>query len=95
MLILQYWVSEESMPTWGWLIVFFVFFSLLSTIGVVFYGEVEFWLGWFKILSLGVCFFISILVNVGAFGNDYIGFSYWTPPDGEATRFWTSLFYRG
>lgn len=81
-LILQYWVPEEKMPLYGWVIVFWVFFSILTTFGVVVYGEIEYYLGWFKIISFAVCFFISFLVNVGAFGNGYIGFRYWNPPEG-------------
>ena len=75
------------MPLWGWVLVFWVFFSILTTLGVVVYGETEYYLGWFKIISLAVCFFISFLVNVGAFGNGYIGFRYWTPPEGKFTRY--------
>ncbi|RDW88403.1 hypothetical protein BP6252_00435 [Coleophoma cylindrospora] len=85
-LILQYWVPEEKMPLYGWVIVFFVFFSILTTLGVVVYGELEYYLGWFKIIALAVCFFISFLVNVGAFGNGYIGFRYWTPPVGPVVH---------
>ncbi|RMZ85041.1 hypothetical protein DV738_g5, partial [Chaetothyriales sp. CBS 135597] len=81
-LILQYWVSNEQMPSWAWVIVFAVFFSILTTRGVVVYGEVEYYLGWFKIFSLFICFFLSLLVNVGAFGNGYIGFKYWKEPTG-------------
>ena len=62
---------------------FFLFFSILSTVGIVLYGEIEYYLGWFKIFSLAICFFISFLVNVGAFGNGYIGFKYWNPPEGN------------
>lgn len=82
-MILQYWVPEEKMPLYAWVIVFFVFFAMLSTVGIVIYGELEYYLGWFKIISLAVCFFISFLVNVGAFGNGYIGFKYWDPPTGK------------
>ena len=71
------------MPLYAWVIVFFVFFAMLSTVGIVIYGELEYYLGWFKIISLAVCFFISFLVNVGAFGNGYIGFKYWDPPTGK------------
>ncbi|CZR59981.1 related to amino acid transporters [Phialocephala subalpina] len=81
-LIMQYWVPEEKMPMWAWVLIFWGFFSVLSTLGIVVYGELEYYLGWFKIISLAVCFFISFLVNVGAFGNGYIGFRYWTPPEG-------------
>ncbi|RMZ91362.1 hypothetical protein DV736_g1380, partial [Chaetothyriales sp. CBS 134916] len=81
-LILQYWVPEEHMPFWAWVLVFWVFFSILTTLGVVVYGEVEYYLGWIKLLSLFLCFFLSVLVNVGAFGNPYIGFKYWGHPTG-------------
>lgn len=37
----------------------------------------------FKFISLIVLFFICILADVGAFGNGYIGFRYWTPPYGQ------------
>lgn len=86
-LILQYWVPAETMPLYAWVIVFWVFFSFLSTLGVAIYGELEFYLGWFKIGSLAVCFFLSFLVNVGGFGNGYIGFRYWTPPQGVLRLF--------
>ncbi|KAG0651834.1 general amino acid permease [Hyphodiscus hymeniophilus] len=85
-LILQYWVSEETLPMWGWVLIFWGFFSVLSTLGIVVYGELEYYLGWFKIFSLGACFFISFLVNVGAFGGGYIGFRYWTPPQGPVVN---------
>lgn len=81
-LIIQYWVPEDQMPLWGWVLVFWVFFSILTTLGVVAYGEIEYYLGWFKIASLAICFFLSILVDVGAFGNGYIGFRYWGSPTG-------------
>lgn len=50
--------------------------------GVNFYGEIEYYFGMFKFLSLVVLFFISILANVGAFGNGYVGFRYWKEPYG-------------
>lgn len=81
-IILRYWVSDDKMPMWGWVLVFFVFFVGMTTVGVRIYGEIEFYLGWFKIGSLALCFLLSILYNVGAFGTGYIGFRYWGPPYG-------------
>lgn len=81
-IILRYWVSDDKMPMWGWVLVFFVFFVGMTTVGVRIYGEMEFYLGWFKIGSLALCFLLSILYNVGAFGTGYIGFRYWGPPYG-------------
>ncbi|KUI71115.1 hypothetical protein VM1G_07281 [Cytospora mali] len=81
-IIIQYWVPEEKFPLWGWILVFWVFFSCLTTLGVHIYGELEFYLGWFKIGALALCFFLSFLYNVGAFGTGYIGFRYWGAPYG-------------
>lgn len=70
------------MPQWAWYLIFWAVFNVLTTLGVTVYGELEYIFGMFKFLSLIVLFFISILANVGAFGNGYVGFRYWTPPDG-------------
>lgn len=83
MIILQYWVSEDQMPLWAWILIFFVFFAILTTLGVFMYGEIEFYLGWFKIAALALCFLLSILYDVGAFGNGYVGFRYWGSDYGE------------
>ena len=81
-LILRYWVSEETVPSWAWCILFWAFFSVMTTLGVKVYGELEYIFGMFKFLSLVVLFFISILANVGAFGIGYVGFRYWNAPIG-------------
>lgn len=82
-LIMQYWVAEDKFPFWGWILLFWVFFSAMITLGVRIYGEIEFYLGWFKLGALGLFFFLSLLYNMGAFGTGYIGFRYWTAPYGK------------
>ncbi|KAK7432955.1 hypothetical protein QQZ08_000426 [Neonectria magnoliae] len=81
-LILNYWVSSSTMPSWAWFLVFWVVYNLITTLGVRVYGELEYIFGMFKFCALIVLFFIAILANVGAFGNGYVGFRYWTPPNG-------------
>jgi amino acid transporter len=54
----------------------------ITTLGVGAYGEIEYFFGMFKFCALIVLFFVSILADVGAFGNGYLGFHYWSPPDG-------------
>lgn len=83
---LQFWIPDTTIPVWAWYILFFVFFSILTTLGVNFYGETEYYFGMFKFLSLIVLFFISILADTGAFGNGYVGFRYWKEPYGEYSR---------
>ncbi|KAJ5603285.1 hypothetical protein N7537_006241 [Penicillium hordei] len=64
----------------SWL--YYFMWSILTTLGVNFYGETEYYFGMFKFLSLIVLFFISILADTGAFGNGYVGFTYWKEPYG-------------
>lgn len=64
-------------------------FNVITTLGVAVYGELEYFFGMFKFLSLAVLFFLSILANVGAFGNGYVGFRYWRAPSGNT--FFTKL----
>lgn len=70
------------MPSWAWFLVFWAVYNIISTLGVSVYGELEYIFGMFKFCALIVLFFIAILANVGAFGNGYVGFRYWNPPDG-------------
>ncbi len=75
-------MPDSTVPSWAWFLIFWAFFSVITTLGVGVYGEIEYFFGMFKFGSLIVLFFISILANTGAFGNGYVGFRYWTPPDG-------------
>ncbi|KAG4412649.1 hypothetical protein IFR04_014220 [Cadophora malorum] len=65
-LILNYW--NTPIPNYGWILICWVFFTCTSLLGVLVYGEMEFWLATFK------------LIDTGAIGGKYIGFSYWKDP---------------
>jgi amino acid transporter len=41
-LVVMYWT--EVVPQWGWILIFWFVFLSLSALGVLAYGEVEFWL---------------------------------------------------
>lgn len=49
-------------------------------LGVVIYGELEFWFATWKVICVLVGYVLAILVNTGAIGGDYIGFRYWKDP---------------
>lgn len=56
-------------------------FMAFSFLGVLAYGEVEFWLSTIKVLALCVFFILSIVINTGGSGNlGYTGFKYWGNP---------------
>lgn len=82
-LILRYWVPEEKFPSYAWAIIFWAVFSVITLLGVNIYGELEYYFGMFKFMSLIILFILSIVANVGGFGGDYVGFRYWTKPVGS------------
>ena len=45
-LVVMYWT--DVVPQWAWILIFWVLFGSLSMLGVLTYGEVEFWLSLIK-----------------------------------------------
>ncbi|KAJ5943818.1 hypothetical protein N7516_003986 [Penicillium verrucosum] len=53
-LVIGYWT--DAVPQWGWILIFWVMFLTLSNLGILAYGEMEFWLSLIKVLALIVFF---------------------------------------
>lgn len=70
----------DKLPTYAWILIAWAFFQCTSLLGVVVYGEMEFWLASWKLLCVLGGFLIAILINTGAVGGDYIGFRFWKTP---------------
>ncbi|KAI1102060.1 amino acid permease/ SLC12A domain-containing protein [Jackrogersella minutella] len=77
-LIMGLWT--DVVPSWAWVLIFWVGFQCTSLLGIVVYGEMEFWLACWKLLCVVGGFLVAILVNTGAVGGEYIGFRYWRDP---------------
>ncbi|KAF2499706.1 amino acid permease [Lophium mytilinum] len=77
-LVVMYWT--EVVPQWAWILIFWVIFLSFSALGVLAYGEVEFWLSLIKVLSISVFFIIAIAISAGGIGPQKIGFKYWHNP---------------
>ncbi|KAI1158279.1 amino acid permease/ SLC12A domain-containing protein [Nemania serpens] len=77
-LILSFW--KTPIPSYGWILLFWALFQGTSLLGVVVYGEMEFWLAAWKLFTVLGGFLVAILVNTGAIGGEYIGFRYWRDP---------------
>ncbi|KAI1422480.1 amino acid permease/ SLC12A domain-containing protein [Xylaria sp. FL1777] len=77
-LILGFW--KTPVPSYGWILIFWALFQATSLLGIVFYGEMEFWLAAWKLFTVLGGFLVAILVNTGAIGGEYIGFRYWRDP---------------
>lgn len=49
-------------------------------LGVLAYGEVEFWLSLVKVVSISVFFVVAIAISAEGIGGEKIGFKYWRDP---------------
>ncbi|KAJ9137081.1 Amino acid permease [Pleurostoma richardsiae] len=77
-LILSFWT--DKLPNYAWILICWVFFMCTSLLGVLVYGEMEFWLASFKFISVIILYIVAILLDTGAIGGEYIGFRYWSNP---------------
>ncbi|KAJ5845986.1 hypothetical protein N7534_009655 [Penicillium rubens] len=72
--------DSNAVPQWGWILIFWVMFLTLSNLGILAYGEMEFWLSLIKVLALIVFFILAIIISAGGIGPRAIGFEYWHDP---------------
>lgn len=81
-IVIRYWDGAQSVPTGAWIAIFWVIFMGTSLLGVLAYGEVEFWLATIKVIGIVVFFILSIVINVGGAGGNagYIGFRFFKDP---------------
>ncbi|KAI5804988.1 amino acid permease [Geopyxis carbonaria] len=77
-LVVMYWT--DTVPQWAWILVFWVVFGACSMLGVLAYGEVEFWLALVKVISISVFFVVATVISAGGIGPGPIGFKYWHDP---------------
>jgi amino acid transporter len=70
----------DAVPSYGWILIFWAIFQFTSLLGVVVWGEMEFYLASWKLLCVIGGFLVAILLNTGAIGGEYIGFRYWRDP---------------
>ncbi|KAJ5110465.1 hypothetical protein N7532_001000 [Penicillium argentinense] len=77
-LVIGYWT--EAVPQWGWILIFWALFLTLSNLGILAYGEMEFWLSLIKVLALIVFFILAIIISAGGIGPGPIGFKYYHDP---------------
>lgn len=79
--VIRFWEPARVVPVGAYIAIFWVAFLAFSMMGVMAYGEAEFWLASIKVLFLVVFFILSIVVNVGGTGaHDYVGFRYFQHP---------------
>lgn len=72
---IQYWNTSVNPDVW--VTIFFVFIVIVNFYGSKGYGEGEFILGSCKLLMLIGFIIMSIVIDAGGAGNDFIGGKYW------------------
>ncbi|EIW85227.1 dicarbixylic amino acid permease [Coniophora puteana RWD-64-598 SS2] len=85
---MQYWTL--AVPIAGWDALYIMIVLCITLMGVRVFGELEFWLGSLKVLSLVAFILLGIIVDLG--GNpqhDRIGFRYWRAPNGPMGTYLT------
>ncbi|CAF3056995.1 unnamed protein product [Rotaria sp. Silwood2] len=76
--VIMYWT--EAVPQWAWIVICWFIFLAISLVGVLVYGEIEFWLSLVKIFVIVVYFVLAVLIDTGVIGGTYIGMQYWRNP---------------
>lgn len=80
-MVLQYWVSRETVNPGVWITMFIVVIVLINIFGVKIFGEFEFWLSCLKVLIVvGLIILLFVIMLGGAPTHDRLGFRYWKDP---------------
>jgi yeast amino acid transporter len=86
--VLVFW--SDSVPQWGYFLIFWFAFLGFQMLGVESFGEAEFWLALIKLLGLTAYFLFSIVYVSGGVNGDAVGFRYWNNPGA-----WNGNGFRG
>ncbi|KAF2721601.1 amino acid permease [Polychaeton citri CBS 116435] len=105
-LIIQYWRPDLNIGIF--IGVFWAVITAVNFLPVSFYGEIEFWFAFIKVLTVIGFLIFGICINAGAGQQGYIGFKYWhhpgafapylienNPPLAKFVGFWAVLIQAG
>lgn len=80
-LVMQFWVSKETVNPGVWIAVFTVIIVLINVLGVKFFGEIEFWWSCLKVVTcLGLVLVMFIIAMGGGPTKETLGFRFWKNP---------------
>jgi len=84
--ILVFWT--DTIPVWGWFLILWTIFTGFQLLGIVAFGEAEFWLALFKLIGLVAFYIFSIVYVAGGIPNrPAFGFLYWSDPGAFVSGF--------
>ncbi|KAM0540810.1 hypothetical protein ACHAPJ_013498 [Fusarium lateritium] len=80
-LVIQFWVDRDTINPGVFIAIFLVAIICINYFGISFFGEFEFWLSSFKVLTIiGIIIFSLVLALGGGPDHDRKGFRYWKDP---------------
>ncbi|AWU74393.1 uncharacterized protein C5L36_0A09800 [Pichia kudriavzevii] len=73
-----YWT--DRVPVWAWILIFFVTITAANFVPVRYYGEIEFWIAFIKIVTIIGFLIYALCMVCGAGKTGPVGFRYWRHP---------------
>ncbi|WVQ82813.1 hypothetical protein IAT38_004945 [Cryptococcus sp. DSM 104549] len=82
-LVIRYW--NDSINGAAWVTILIAFVITINCLGIKWFGEIEFWLSFIKIITLTGLILLALIIDLGGVpGQERIGFRYWK--DGKAFK---------
>ena len=80
-LVLQTWVSRDTLNPGVWITIFLLAILFINYFGIRLFGEIEFWLSTFKVITIVGLIILSLVLALGGGpDHDRKGFRYWKEP---------------
>lgn len=80
-LVIQYWISRDKVNPGVWITIFLITILFINYFGIKLFGEIEFWLSSFKVITIvGLILLSFVLMLGGGPDHDRKGFRYWKDP---------------
>ncbi|GMM30340.1 lysine permease [Martiniozyma asiatica (nom. inval.)] len=76
--VIEYWTF--AVPSWAWILIFFFILTLSNFIPVEYYGEIEFWIAFIKVIAIVGFIIYALCMVCGAGITGPVGFRYWRHP---------------
>lgn len=76
--VIEYWTY--AVPKWGWILIFYFVLTGANFVPVRYYGEIEFWIAFIKVIAIIGFIIYSLCMVCGAGITGPVGFRYWRHP---------------
>ncbi|CAR21036.1 KLTH0A00308p [Lachancea thermotolerans CBS 6340] len=97
--VMRYWTDINPAV---WITIFGILFVLTNIYTIRFYGEVEYFFGWMKIILIIILIVTGLVIDLGGAKQERLGFHYWREPGpfaeyivkgeiGKFVGFWAAL----